>query len=66
MSSTLVIQHRGDSDFILLNDGSPTQVDDSTGTRSFLDLSLVSSIISAKCLWHTTDNWLGSDLSYLH
>ena len=56
-----IVKLINDSDLVLLNDGSPTRVDDNTGNLSFLDLSLVSPTIAAKCLWHTIDDSLGSD-----
>ena len=56
-----VVKLINESDLVLLNDGSPTRVDDNTGNLSFIDLSLVSSSIAAKCLWHTIDDSLGSD-----
>jgi len=56
-----VVKLVNDSDLILLNDGSPTRVDDNTGNLSYIDLSLVSSTVAAKCLWHTIDDSLGSD-----
>ncbi len=50
-----------DSNLVLLNDGSPTRIDDSTGNLSVLDLSLVSPAISGSCQWQTIDDSLGSD-----
>ncbi|KAK3869753.1 hypothetical protein Pcinc_024981 [Petrolisthes cinctipes] len=50
-----------DSNLVLLNDGSPTRVDDNTGNFSVLDLSLVSPSIAASCQWLPIDDSLGSD-----
>ncbi|KAK4317776.1 hypothetical protein Pmani_011174 [Petrolisthes manimaculis] len=49
------------SGLILLNDGSPTRVDDNTGNFSVLDLSLVSPSIATSCQWLPIDDSLGSD-----
>ena len=49
------------SDLAILNDGSPTRIDDGTGDVSCIDLSLVSSNIAARFEWATYDDTLGSD-----
>ena len=56
-----VVKLINDTDLVFLNDGSPTRIDDNTGNLSCIDLSLVSSTLAAKCLWHTIDDSLGSD-----
>ena len=49
------------SDLVILNDGSPTRVDDGTGDVSSIDLSLVSSNLATRFSWATYDDTLGSD-----
>jgi hypothetical protein len=50
-----------DSEFVVLNDGSPTRVDDRSGSMSHIDLAFASRSVAPKCSWSVTNNAMGSD-----
>ena len=53
---TLVTQNN----FVVLNTGQPT-FENSRGQISHIDLTMVSSNLGSKCVWHTLNNTMGSD-----
>jgi exonuclease III len=48
-------------DYVVLNDGRPTRLDEHRGSMSHIDLTFSSKSLASKCTWNVINNSMGSD-----